>query len=138
MANMIQKLVFDKVGAPRLERMVDLAAFRHKLLASNVANATSPGYQRRDIDFQQELSQALKSRRVQPKVTRAKHVVSTRAAGAPKVTRQAGGVNATDVSAVDIDKEMAQLATNTLNYEVGLRLLSKTFSGLRTAIRGGQ
>jgi len=135
---MIQKLVFDKVGTPRLQRMVDLAAFRHKLLASNVANATSPGYQRRDIDFQQELSQALESRTVRPKTTRPGHITSERSAGAPLVTRDPGTDNSSDVSAVDIDMEMAQLATNTLNYEVGMKLLSKSFSGLRMAIRGGQ
>lgn len=136
MANMIQNLIFDKVGVPRLQRLVDLAAFRHKLLASNVANATSPGYQRRDIDFQKELSQALETRRVRPKTTRPGHLISQRAAGGPKAERLTGGVNASDVSEVDIDKEMAQLAVNTLNYEIGVKLLSKTFSGLRLAIRG--
>jgi flagellar basal-body rod protein FlgB len=138
MANMIQKLVFDKVGTPRLQHMVDLAAFRHKLLASNVANATSPGYQRRDIDFQQELSQALATHTVRPKTTRPGHIISERSAGAPDVVRDAGTENSSELSAVDIDMEMAQLATNTLNYEVGMKLLSKSLSGLRTAIRGGQ
>jgi len=135
---MVQKLVFDKVGAPQLQRMVDLAAFRHKLLASNIANATSPGYQRRDIDFQQELSQALESRKIQPKTTRPGHIISERSAGAPEVGRDEGTENSSDVSAVDIDREMAQLATNTLNYEIGMKLLSKSFNGIRTAIRGGQ
>jgi len=137
-ASMIQKLVFDKVGVPRLERMVDLAALRHKLLASNVANATSPGYQRRDIDFQKELSQAMETRQVRPKTTRPKHMVSERAAGAPKVQRLTGGVNASEVSEVDIDKEMAQLAVNTLNYEIGMEFITRTFRGLRSAIRGGR
>ena len=136
MANMIQKLVFDKVGVPRLEHMADLAALRHKLLASNISNATSPGYRRRDIDFQKELSEALDSKAVQTKTTRERHIVSERAAGAPKVRRLSGGANATDVSEVDIDKEMGQLATNTLNYDIAMRLLSKSFNGLRLAIRG--
>lgn len=138
MASVIQKLVFDKVGVPRLQRMVDLAALRHKLLASNIANATSPGYQRRDVDFQKELSQALETRQVRPKITHPKHMVSERAAGAPKVQRLTGGVNASEVSEVDVDKEMAQVAVNTLNYEIGMEFLSRTFRGLRAAIRGGQ
>lgn len=136
MANMIDKLVFEKTGIPRLQRLVDLAALRHKLLASNIANATSPEYQRRDIDFQKELSQAMETRRVRPKVTRPEHIVSDRAAGAPQVQRLTGGTNAPEVSGVDIDKEMGELATNELNYEVGLKLISKAFSGLHTAIRG--
>jgi len=133
---MIDKLMFEQAGVPRLQRLVDLAAFRHKLLASNIANATSPGYQRRDIDFQAELSRASKTRRVQPKVTRPEHIVSERAAGAPQVRRLTGGTNAPELSEVDIDKEMGELATNELNYEAGMKLISKTFSGLRAAIRG--
>jgi flagellar basal-body rod protein FlgB len=136
MANMVDKLVFDRAGIPRLQRLVDLAAFRHKLLASNIANATSPNYQRRDVDFQGELSRAMETRRVKPQTTRPEHIVSERAAGAPKVQRLTGGTNAPELSGVDIDKEMGELATNALDYEVGTRLISKTFSGLRTAIRG--
>ena len=138
MASMIQKLVFDKVGMTGMERMVDMAATRHKLLASNIANATSPGYQRRDIDFQSELSEAMHTRKVQPRATRSGHIVSTKTMGDPQVTRDDGGVNASDVSGVDMDKEMAQVAVNTLNYQTGMTIISKQFKGLRTAINGGR
>ncbi len=137
MASMIQKLIFDKIGMTGMERMVDLAATRHKLLASNIANATSPGYQRRDINFQSELSEALHTRKLQPRTSRPGHIVSTKPLGAPEVTRDDGGANAPGVSSVDIDKEMAQLAVNTLNYETGMALISKQFKGLRKAINGG-
>ncbi len=133
MANAIQKLVFDKVGVPQKQHLADLASFRHKLLASNVANATTAGYERRDINFQRELKSALDKSALRPKTTRPNHIVSERSAGAPQVQRTAP---VGDESAVDIDQEMANIATNTLSYEVGMKLLSKTFSGLRMAIRG--
>jgi len=82
------------------------------------------------------LSEALEKRRITPKTTSSRHIVSEHAAGAPEVRRLEGGVNAPEVSEVDIDNEMGQLAMNTLNYDIGIKLLSKTFSGLRTAIRG--
>jgi len=135
---MIQKLIFDKVGMTGTERLVDMAAARHKLLASNIANATSPGYQRRDINFQSELSEAMHTRKLQPRATRPGHIVSTKTLGTPEVTRDDGGVNAPEVSSVDIDKEMAQLAVNTLNYQTGMTMISKQFKGLRTAINGGR
>ncbi len=135
MANAIQKLVFDKVGIPQKQHLVDLAAFRHKLLASNVANATTSGYERRDVNFQTELSKALRTRSIRPKTTRPDHIVSDRSAGTPEVQRTAPTA---DESAVDIDQEMAGIATNTLTYEVGMRLLTKTFNGLHLAIRGEQ
>ena len=43
--------------AGQLERYMDLLSTRQKLVASNIANADTPGYQTQDIDFQFELSE---------------------------------------------------------------------------------
>ncbi len=45
--------MWDRVGF-ELERYMDLLSVRQKLVASNIANATTPGYKTRDIDFQFE------------------------------------------------------------------------------------
>src|ERR1035441_6112858 len=45
--------------AGQLERYMDLLSARQKLVASNIANADTPGYQTRDIDFQSEFQSAL-------------------------------------------------------------------------------
>src|SRR5437868_6288963 len=44
--------------AAHLERYMDLLSARQKLVASNIANADTPGYHTRDIDFQKEFRQA--------------------------------------------------------------------------------
>ena len=44
--------------AGQLERYMDLLSARQKLVASNIANADTPGYHTRDIDFQSEFQNA--------------------------------------------------------------------------------
>ena len=44
--------------ASRLEQYMDLLSARQKLVASNIANADTPGYHTKDIDFQSTSSRA--------------------------------------------------------------------------------
>ena len=46
-----------------LERYMDLLSARQKLVASNIANADTPGYKTRDIDFQSEFQNAINAGR---------------------------------------------------------------------------
>jgi len=61
MPGAIQRVIFDQTAIPRLERALDLTAARHKLLTQNVANAETPGYVRKDIDFASELRASMGS-----------------------------------------------------------------------------
>lgn len=45
----------------RLERYLDLVSTRQQLVSSNIANADTPGYKTRDIDFGTELRNATSS-----------------------------------------------------------------------------
>ena len=45
--------MLDRI-ASRLEQYMDLLSARQKLVASNIANADTPGYKTKDIDFQTE------------------------------------------------------------------------------------
>ena len=45
--------------AGKLEYYMDLLSARQKLVASNIANADTPGYKTKDIDFQTEFANAM-------------------------------------------------------------------------------
>src|SRR5258705_13591677 len=49
--------MLDRI-AGQLERYMDLLSARQKLVASNIANADTPGYRSRDINFQAEFQSA--------------------------------------------------------------------------------
>ena len=46
-----------------LDKAADASWQRNELIANNIANASTPGYKRQDIDFESQLSQALKNQR---------------------------------------------------------------------------
>src|SRR3954469_17920069 len=76
-----------------LERSISGAAQRHEALAANIANATTPGYQRVDVDFRGALPAALGS-------SDARHAV-TQTAFTAQADRTVGATQA-DGSTIDI------------------------------------
>ena len=121
---------------PRLQTVLDLTSVRQKLLTENVANSETPGYRRKDIDFQSELKSAMSnSQSGTIKTTRAKHLGPSPNGVSPDVNRE--DIPEGQVSGVAIDQEMAQVARNQLEYNVAIKLISQKFDGIRNAIRSG-
>jgi len=44
-----------------LEKIMDICAYRQKILASNIANADTPKYKAKDLNFQEELKRAVET-----------------------------------------------------------------------------
>ena len=115
---------------------LNLRAFRQELLAANIANADTPGYQARDIDFRKSLQEAFAGR--QPTVERARtargHVAPGAGAGTPlyRTVVQAS----LDGNTVDMDVERAQFAENAIRYEANLTFINGQLKALLAAIQG--
>ena len=88
-----------------LERAISGAAMRHSALAGNIANANTPGYVRRDVDFHGALRSAMASPGADL------HQVGFSAAVDGSAVLRADG------NGVDIDVESANLAKNGLEYQ---------------------
>jgi flagellar basal-body rod protein FlgB len=124
------------------ETALNLRAQRQQLLASNIANADTPNYKARDIDFSSALKGALtKNGPAQaPELakTAAVHLNSKTAAmigGAPLLYRveQQGNV---DGNTVNMDAERNQFTDNAIRYEAGLTLISAQIKKMMSAIQG--
>jgi flagellar basal-body rod protein FlgB len=100
------------------------ASIRHRALANNVANANTPGYRRTDLDFKAALRGAVDS-----KDAGALDALSY----TPEVDPRAGALRA-DGNTVDIDREMAQLAGNTLEYQTLAAVLKTRLRSIEAAI----
>jgi flagellar basal-body rod protein FlgB len=103
--------------AGELERYMDLLTARQNLVASNIANADTPGYQTQDIDFQSEFQNAM---------------------GAPQAVPVDGLPNKNDGNNVSIDRESRLLAENALRFQVASSLMHVQITQLRSAIKEGQ
>src|SRR3954463_8221359 len=104
--------------AGQLERYMALVSARQKLVASNIANADTPGYHARDIDFQFELRNAT--------------------GGEPQI-QEAGGLAAkNDGNNVSLDRESRLLAENALRFQMASNLLRSQIRAVRSAIEEGK
>uniref|UniRef100_Q02C67 Flagellar basal-body rod protein FlgB n=1 Tax=Solibacter usitatus (strain Ellin6076) TaxID=234267 RepID=Q02C67_SOLUE len=109
--------MLDRV-AGQLERYMDLLSARQKLVASNIANADTPGYLTQDLDFQAELRNA--SGRM------------------PQVSGVAGLKIKNDGNDVSLDRESRLLAENALRFQVASQLMKSQIRAVRSAIQEGK
>lgn len=100
-----------------IERYMDLLSARQKLVASNIANADTPGYKTRDIDFQSEYQSA------------------TAAAAAIEVP---GLKNKNDGNNVSVDREARLLSENALRFNLASNLMRSEIRMVRSAIAEGK
>jgi flagellar basal-body rod protein FlgB len=125
------------------ETSLRLRSERQQLLASNIANADTPNYKARDIDFNKALQSAMSSPRADGglTVTNPNHIaknsisVADSIAGAPLLYRrpQQGSI---DGNTVDMDVERNQFADNAIRYEAGVTLLTSQIRNMLAAIQG--
>lgn len=119
-----------------------LRAERQQVLASNIANADTPNYKARDIDFNSALKQALAQAPAQPAGlarTSPAHLGapagSTTASGVPLLYRNAAQ-GSVDGNTVDMDVERNQFADNALRYEASVTFAGGELKKLLSAIQG--
>ena len=137
MSDIIQNTIIAKSGIPMLEKYLDLASVKHKLISGNIANVSTPGYKSKDIDFQGELKKAIgKKDGLKMTVTNPNHIRPGQSDDGPKIITDNSG-QSNGINNVNIDKEMADLAQNQLTYTLGARLMTLKFQGLKKAIKGG-
>jgi len=117
--------IFDRTICV-LEKALGLSLMRHNLIAANLANMDTPGYQARDFSFQDELKRALE-------VTPVK--VGGQESGPTPLVEVAPQVREEGV--VDLDRETTRLAENTLTHDAVTRLMGKKFEMLKYAISEG-
>ena len=107
---------------------------RNGVLASNIANAATPGFKARDLDFGAALSSAIG--KGQLKTTHQGHIpVGGGAAGGQMLYRQPT-TTSLDGNTVEMAVEQMEFAKNTLRYQSSLEFLNRKIRGLNTAIRG--
>jgi flagellar basal-body rod protein FlgB len=116
-----------------------LRARRAELLASNLANADTPGYKAKDVDFQTVLKRQEQGASAPTlAVTNAAHISNTSAAGVTTtdVKYRVPSQPSLDGNTVDTHLEKATFADNAVRYQTSLVLLNRKIRGLMTALRG--
>ncbi|MES3025528.1 MAG: flagellar basal body rod protein FlgB [Pseudomonadota bacterium] len=126
------------------EVALSLRSQRQQVLASNIANADTPNFKARDIDFASALQGAIARSTAPagvPGATGAAHFkgVAKNADTLPDGTAllyRTPAQGSVDGNTVDMDVERNQFADNALRYEAGITMINMQIRGLMAAIQG--
>ena len=113
-------LFTDRVQST-VERALDGTALRQKVTADNIANAMTPGYRAKRVDFEASLASALKAGRPE---------------GAAPVVRDSGAGARLDGNSVRIEDEVQDQMKTGLTYQALVEAANHKLGLLRTAIEG--
>jgi flagellar basal-body rod protein FlgB len=102
-----------------LERYMDLLSQRQKVVASNIANADTPGFKTKDLDFQSAFQSAM-------------------AGPAPAPAEVAGLPLKNDGNNVSLDREARLLAENALRFNLASSLMREQIRMVKDAIQEGK
>ena len=107
---------------------------KNEIIASNIANAATPNYKARDLDFKSEMSRHLKSGNLT--TTNDKHFSLMRPVSHKGVSYREPLQQSLDGNTVELAVEQMEFSENSIKYSTTLSFLNSKISGLMSAIRG--
>lgn len=120
-----------------LENAIDFCSVKNNVISKNIANIGTEDYQREEAVFKDVLSAQINKNL---KATNSRHISSN-----PESLSNENGVSvikdnsedmASGVNNVDIEKEMADLAENTIMFKFSARKIGSYYKNLQTVIKG--
>jgi flagellar basal-body rod protein FlgB len=109
-----------------LQKIMDICSYRQKILASNIANADTPNYKAKDIDFQAELKRAVESEKTS--YSNSSYLIIEAPTTMPN----------RDGNTVNIEIEMTKLTETLLLFSSANQLLSTRIRMIKDVLRGGR
>jgi len=125
--------VLDQYMRPQAEAL-SLRQKRLEILSSNIANAGTPNFKARDIDFAAEYKNAVGSGELA--TTNVQHISMLQASPAGSARYRVPVSPSLDGNTVELHVEQLQFSQNTTAYEADLQFLSERIKSLRSALRG--
>jgi len=110
-----------------LERLIDYSALKQKAISQNIANAETQGYYRRDVEFKKLLNEGMQ-----------KSPNSYLNKSEFNINVDESMENNSGINNVDVNKEMADLAQNTIMFKFAAKKLTGYYQSLQSVIRGGK
>jgi flagellar basal-body rod protein FlgB len=118
---------------------LNVRAFRQQLLAANIANADTPGYKARDIDFASVLRNAT-SEQLTPAVLMSassdRHLAGNTGHQTTEVLYRGVLQPSLDGNTVDMDVERNRFAENAVHYDANLTFISNQIKLMQAALQG--
>lgn len=125
------------------QQALNLLTKRQDILASNIANADTPGYLARDIDFSQQLKESMDKGRMATgplslTLTAGSHIsASAPAMNNQQILYRIPDQPSADGNTVDMDRERVSFIDNNIKYQSSLTMLGSEIKGMMSVISQG-
>ena len=120
-------------GFKVLEKILQAANIRQKVLASNIANADTPGYKAKDVKFENMLGNQMKLL-----TTDSKHLGGAASGSVNAKTEVEDNLSWEDRNNVEINVEVAKMTENALLHDTAVTILSTKIKMYKDAIGRGR
>ena len=128
---MFLERLFNQTNSPELEQMVKFTEARHKLLADNIVNIDTPGYQPKDLSL--DAFQQMLGNRIQQRQSAAPGTVEFNSV-MPDVSDPNGGVLFHDGQKRSLEQLMSDFSKNALMHNTVSEMLRDQYNVLNMAI----
>lgn len=118
------------------EQALTARSRRAEVLANNLANADTPGFKARDVDFQTLLEQATGQTGSHLRTTHAAHLDGTVGGDGNTLLYRVPHQPSVDGNTVDTQQEQSRFMRNAMDFQASFQFLSSRFQGLTKALRG--
>ena len=118
---------------------LNLRAQRQETLAANIANADTPNYKARDIEFSSSLKGALQGQTGRPvalTISSERHIAANGSATQPYLLYRGEEQANVDGNTVNMDVERANFAENSVQYEASLTFINGLLRTMQQAVSG--
>lgn len=132
--------LFDKTMGG-LQTALTMRQLKQNVTTSNIANAETPGYQAKKLDFENALERALDIEGLRGMSTSSEDHITVGGGTAkvkPEIYNNPEGAVSNDGNTVDLEKEMATLSENAIMYKAALQLINKKLAALKYAASDGR
>ncbi len=109
-----------------------------EVIAGNLANANTPGYKARAIDFKQAMASANQERQQSMVRTHEKHFAGQMQSQTNIQFRIPQQPDTGDGNTVEVQAERNNFLENGMRYQAGVEFLNGKFKGMKKALSGGQ
>ncbi|TYL49383.1 flagellar basal body rod protein FlgB [Marinomonas sp. IMCC 4694] len=117
------------------DKTLQFRSDRASVLANNIANADTPNFKARDISFDSMLSN--ESSKLSMVGTNSKHISGHGASGEPEGLFFRNATQPSlDGNTVDMQREQAEYAQNSMQFDTSFMLLDRKINGMRKALTG--
>lgn len=123
----------QSTGIKNLEKFIEYCSVKNKVISKNIANIGTENYKRQDVNFKEVLENIGQMRTTNPKHLKLPELNQEDF----EVSKDKSLDNTSGVNNVDIDKEMSELAANSIQFRFASKKIGDYYRNIQDVIKGG-